>query len=445
MGSTPTSRISRSEVSAPIAVASWQRSNEGAARPLAGENRRKNGILAEEKERSDRQAEHRGDHRNRGVDREVLGRSEEAEGRPERDHRIRRDKAHDERAKDGDASYPAARSRCCHEDNDLCRGLGPDPVQHADGERRSLAVVGESILVLWSRVMVMPRPTVVAVVPVGRIGRFVGLVHDPIVDRTRSGTLADLRSRPTRPPPNSGEHQHPAAPQTEVAPMTDQRDEHVNAEYNERDPHDLRHELVDVLGQTFARHDRKDAEGEHDARVAYDVQRPEQYRVTAFLLRARDVGDRRDVIPVDPVAEPEPESRNEQPEAESVFRQHPHLAAVTAESASSTDSTRYLQSGATDSRRNWLRTWASLCTRRTRPSASRRPLPRCKVPWRSRRAARPGSNPPSPPGRAAGRAPPRRRRRPAWSGAPSPGRSARARSPAGSPGSRSAHPARRSP
>ena len=46
------------------------------------------------------------------------------------------------------------------------------------------------------------------------------------------------------------------------------------------------------------------------------VERPEHERLRTVILRAGDIGDRGDVVPIDPVAEPEEERRDQEPETE---------------------------------------------------------------------------------------------------------------------------------
>ena len=76
------------------------------------------------------------------------------------------------------------------------------------------------------------------------------------------------------------------------------------------------------------------------------VERPEHHGLAAILLGAGDVGDRGDVVPVDAMAEAEPERRHEQSKAEATLREGRDQRHRPA------DSTRFPQRVATEANCN---------------------------------------------------------------------------------------------
>ena len=120
--------------------------------------------------------------------------------------------------------------------------------------------------------------------------------------------------------PSSAEDEHPPAAHPELPAVTDQRREHEHTEDDEGRPDDPLHHVVDAGREPLPEDDRSDTDHEHHQRVPERVERPEGERLRTVILRAGDVGDRGDVVPVDPVAEAEQEGRDEQAEPESLRR-----------------------------------------------------------------------------------------------------------------------------
>jgi hypothetical protein len=70
------------------------------------------------------------------------------------------------------------------------------------------------------------------------------------------------------------------------------------------------------VGELGPQDDRRDPDDEHDERVAERIDRAVLESPAPLLLRAGDVCDRRDVVPIDAVAEPEQEGRHDDADAE---------------------------------------------------------------------------------------------------------------------------------
>ena len=125
----------------------------------------------EQEERADHQAERR--RSITAIDRvdcPVLGGPEEPHRRSERDQRVRRQQAHEERRRTASPTAfppaPAAARKMT-----ICVGrLGTDPVHHPDHERGPTAVVHERIVRLRVLVVMMTGATVMAVMPIRRPG-----------------------------------------------------------------------------------------------------------------------------------------------------------------------------------------------------------------------------------------------------------------------------------
>ena len=126
----------------------------------------------------------------------------------------------------------------------------------------------------------------------------------------------DRRPRPAVRGSYATEDQHPSAAHAELAPMLDQRREDEHAEDDEGEPDDALHDRIDARRKIRAQEDGRRTDHEHHERVSEGVEGAEDDRRATVLLRARDVRDRRDVIPIDPVAEPEQERRQEDAETE---------------------------------------------------------------------------------------------------------------------------------
>jgi hypothetical protein len=102
--------------------------------------------------------------------------------------------------------------------------------------------------------------------------------------------------------------------------VADQGDDHVDAQDEKGHSNQAAHELVQPLWKAVPRHDGQDPQGQHHQRVPQDVEGAEQERLPPVLLGAGDVGDGRDVVPVDAVAEPEGERGQEEPELEAALQ-----------------------------------------------------------------------------------------------------------------------------
>ena len=82
--------------------------------------------------------------------------------------------------------------------------------------------------------------------------------------------------------------------------------------------HEPLHDGVDTLGQPLRQDDGREPEQEHDEGMAERVQRCEPHRTSRFFLRARDVGERGDVVPVDAVAKAEAECGQKEAEVKGI-------------------------------------------------------------------------------------------------------------------------------
>jgi hypothetical protein len=196
-------------------------------------------------------------------------------------------------------------------------------VEHPDTEGRAPAVVHEGLVGrLGVLVVVVAGTPMVTVMPLGH--------GDVLRDRDRQGPillrvsmdrLEIVRLAPTPPADlperalDAAEDQHPPAPHPELPPVTHQRGEHVHAEQDERDADDAFHHGVDAVGKLGSKDDRQDPDREHDEGMAERVDRAVLERQSAVLLRAGDVRDRGDVVPVDAVPEPEQERRHDDADA----------------------------------------------------------------------------------------------------------------------------------
>jgi hypothetical protein len=104
--------------------------------------------------------------------------------------------------------------------------------------------------------------------------------------------------------------------------VPDQGDEHEHAEDDQRGSDDPAHNCVDALGKFLSKQDRRCPDHEDDQRMPERVDRPERNRCATFVLRAGDVGDRREMVPVDAVAESEQEGGGEDTQAEGLHTDH---------------------------------------------------------------------------------------------------------------------------
>jgi hypothetical protein len=108
-------------------------------------------------------------------------------------------------------------------------------------------------------------------------------------------------------PPDPGDGEHPPALHAEVAAEPDQRPHDVETERDEREPDDAPRCGVDAGRDRATGQDGDCAEGRDHEHVPQRVHGCEQQRAAAFRLRARDVGDRGDVVDVEAVPEPRQE------------------------------------------------------------------------------------------------------------------------------------------
>ena len=126
----------------------------------------------------------------------------------------------------------------------------------------------------------------------------------------------DPASHPPNGLPHRGEDEHPPAAHPEVPAVADQRVEDVGPQHDQREPHHALQDRIDAGGEGPAELDGPQAEEEHHQRVAQRVQGGEEHGSPVGLLRAGDVGDGGDVIPVDPVPESEAEHGGDQSDPE---------------------------------------------------------------------------------------------------------------------------------
>src|SRR5262249_33087120 len=113
---------------------------------------------------------------------------------------------------------------------------------------------------------------------------------------------------------NRLEQEHPAAPHPEVAAVLDQRGKDVDPKDEKSRSDDAGHHLVDAFRKTLPDDDGNRPQCQHHQRMPEGVEGTEKDRLASLVLRACYIGDRCDVVPVDPVTEAESESGYEEPE-----------------------------------------------------------------------------------------------------------------------------------
>src|SRR6266542_2807163 len=301
----------------------------------AAEDGGKDRCLSEHEDGPDQQAEHSCEHGHRGVDGEVLGGLEEPEGRAQRDQRVRGQQPSDEHHQDKNAGEDTACPSHGQKDENLRGGLGTDPVDHAHAERGELPVVHECLVGLRTGMVMVPATPVMAVVPhrgVFGVDAFVRpdensrempvRILAPCCRWELSPSLSAGRPPGPNPPhalANAREDQHPSAAEPEVPSMSDQRDEHVDAEKQQCHSYHPGHGHVHALRKLLAYHDGDQPQHEDDQGMPECVQRPEHDRLSTFFLRAGDVGDCSYVVPVDPVAKSEQGGGDQDSEPESLL------------------------------------------------------------------------------------------------------------------------------
>ena len=100
--------------------------------------------------------------------------------------------------------------------------------------------------------------------------------------------------------------------------MARERNDDVHAQCHQRQPNRAFHHPVDESGELFREHDGRDAEYEDHGSVTERIHRRKADGTPSLPLRTGDVGDGREVVPVDPVPEPEREGGDEHAHAECV-------------------------------------------------------------------------------------------------------------------------------
>jgi hypothetical protein len=90
------------------------------------------------------------------------------------------------------------------------------------------------------------------------------------------------------------------------------------AAYNVPSRSDCRRSSCELVMSVLAGQDGERSEDQDHQGVAQRVERAEQQRLPPVVLRARDVRDRGDVVPVDAVLEPEPQGRHQRSDPEAL-------------------------------------------------------------------------------------------------------------------------------
>ena len=133
------------------------------------------------------------------------------------------------------------------------------------------------------------------------------------------------RPRSAIPPPSSGvDEQHPAAPERRSAPGAHGGPDHPDRQHDEADADEPLHDEVDRFGEPLGEQDRHRAQHHHHRRVAQRVERRQPHRAPRLRLRARQVGQGRDVVPVEAVTEPEHDGRDEDRRRDQIDHEAPH-------------------------------------------------------------------------------------------------------------------------
>ena len=104
---------------------------------------------------------------------------------------------------------------------------------------------------------------------------------------------------------SSIDDQDPTASQAERPALSSELDEDPEAQSNERYPDDSPHPCVDGMGDGRAGQYRRGTQCEHDSTMSDRVKERQAEAPSASLRSAAEVGDGSDVIPVDPMAQPE--------------------------------------------------------------------------------------------------------------------------------------------
>jgi hypothetical protein len=129
---------------------------------------------------------------------------------------------------------------------------------------------------------------------------------------------AGLFPDPSCPIADPSKNQHPSAAQAKFLAMLDQTGEDIHTEDDQRKSDDSWHPLVDPRRKMRADKNGNQAKSEDNQGVAERIERPEENRVPAIFLRAGDVGDRGDVVPINAVTKAETENGNDESETESL-------------------------------------------------------------------------------------------------------------------------------
>jgi len=129
---------------------------------------------------------------------------------------------------------------------------------------------------------------------------------------------AQTAPNPPGPFADPSEDQHPPAPHPEVSPVLDQGVEDVDAQDDQGGPHHTLQNRVDSGREVLPQGDGTDSEDEHDQSVSEGIEGGEEHRRPGRVLGTGDVGDRRDVVPVDAVPEPESEHGGDEADPEAL-------------------------------------------------------------------------------------------------------------------------------
>ncbi len=112
------------------------------------------------------------------------------------------------------------------------------------------------------------------------------------------------------PPPEAsepGDEERAATRHARALSVANGGDDHEHAERDERHADETFHDLPDRLRQVRGREDDGGPDRKGNRRVPQRVERGEHHRAAPALLRRGDVAQRREVVPVEPVTEPERE------------------------------------------------------------------------------------------------------------------------------------------
>ena len=229
----------------------------------------------------------------------------------------------------------------CDEDGDLGRTLNPDTVQNPDAGCRAGAIPGVGVsrqrqFMTVRVVMPARQQSSTAQAPstrgnggvyTGCLGRCVRmvvgvrrlvsecavvlmlmLVFD--LDRAPRSCSADFAKTSE----GAIDHEHPAAAQTKVTALARQLDKDPGPESDERRTDDATHPFVQPIGYRETKADCDRPQREDRCTVAQRVDHGQEEAPAPAVCSAAEVGDSRDVVPVEPMAQPKGERCQQEPQ-----------------------------------------------------------------------------------------------------------------------------------